>query len=350
MKRSAECPDEGARPGSDVLGVALLYNIGRTQFGSGEDRRASDRQEVASVALVDTSRWNEPSLGIRAEKLLHVARPPDARRKQLDGAGSGVDCGSDLGRGERAEEDRGALAIGDLHELWATRRRDDERCAGLDRGGCLISGHDRSGADDRVTLGGRADGVEDVGDRERELDAPHAACNKGFRQSERIGDVRRSHDGHDPIGPHRFHDIRHRRRIAIGEGSVLRTTIFTAEGGRVEASVAERPAWRPFEEFDGKPLRDVKLFEIAEVPGAELQMVEIAAGGHFAMHTSPDVAFCQVIRGRGKLVLPEGRELDYSGPELYIFHPGSYHEWRDIDEGTVLSVCLVKQPRGDAGS
>jgi quercetin dioxygenase-like cupin family protein len=131
---------------------------------------------------------------------------------------------------------------------------------------------------------------------------------------------------------------------------VLRTTTFTAEGDRVEAFVADQPGWRPFEEFAGKPLRSVKLFEIAEMPGAEFQMVEIASGGHFAMHTSPDVAFCQVIRGRGKLVLPEDRELDYSGPELYIFHPGSFHEWRDIEEDTLLSVCLVKHSASDAGA
>ncbi len=130
----------------------------------------------------------------------------------------------------------------------------------------------------------------------------------------------------------------------------MRTTTFTAEGGGVGTSVAEHPNWRPFEEFDGKPLRGVKLFEIAEVPGAEFQMVAISSGGHFAMHTSPDVAFCQVIRGRGKLALPEHRVLDYSGPELYVFHPGSYHEWRDIEEDTLLSVCLVKQPGGDVGA
>jgi hypothetical protein len=33
----------------------------------------------------------------------------------------------------------------------------------------------------------------------------------------------------------------------------------------------------------------------------EIQPVGIAAGGHFAMHTSPNVAFCQVVRGAGKL-------------------------------------------------
>jgi quercetin dioxygenase-like cupin family protein len=113
----------------------------------------------------------------------------------------------------------------------------------------------------------------------------------------------------------------------------------------VSVFVASAPDWRPFEEFDGKPLRGVRLFEIAELPGAEFQMVEISAGGHFAMHTSPDVAFCQVVRGRGKLVLPDESELDYLGPELYVFHPGSYHEWRDVKEATLLSVCLVKQTR-----
>ena len=122
----------------------------------------------------------------------------------------------------------------------------------------------------------------------------------------------------------------------------MKTTTFTADRERVECSVDEQPDWHAFEEFDGKPLQGVKLFEIGKVSGAELQMVEIAAGGHFAMHTSPDVAFCQVIRGRGKLGLPGGRALHYSGPELYVFHPGSYHEWRDVEETTLLSVCLVK--------
>jgi quercetin dioxygenase-like cupin family protein len=123
----------------------------------------------------------------------------------------------------------------------------------------------------------------------------------------------------------------------------LRTTSFAASADGVVAAVTDRPAWQQFEVFDGKPLQGVRLFEIDEVLGAQFQMVEIAAGGHFAMHTSPDVAFCQIVRGRGRLGMPDDREVEYRGPELYIFHPGSLHDWHDIEEDTLLSVCLIRQ-------
>lgn len=123
----------------------------------------------------------------------------------------------------------------------------------------------------------------------------------------------------------------------------MRTTRFGAGADGVVSAVTDRPMWQPFEVYNGKPLQGVRLFEIDEVPGAEFQMVEIAAGGHFAMHTSPDVAFCQIVRGRGKLGMPDDRETQYRGPELYIFHPGSLHDWHDVEEDTLLSVCLIRQ-------
>ena len=123
----------------------------------------------------------------------------------------------------------------------------------------------------------------------------------------------------------------------------MRTTIFDLEDGSVEARVEESPRLEPFPEFDDKPLKGVRVRDLIEPPGALIQLVEIAAGGQFAMHSSPDVAFCQVIRGRGKLGLPDGRELDYEGPELYVFLPGTLHDWHAIAEDTLLSVCLVRQ-------
>lgn len=123
----------------------------------------------------------------------------------------------------------------------------------------------------------------------------------------------------------------------------MRVTTFTVSGVDVHASAEQRPGWKLFEEYDGQSLKDVRLVEISQVPGAEFQLVEIKAGGNFVMHTSPDVAFCQIIRGRGKLGLPGDKEVEYRGPELYIFYPGSYHDWHDIEEDTLLSVCLVKQ-------
>jgi quercetin dioxygenase-like cupin family protein len=124
----------------------------------------------------------------------------------------------------------------------------------------------------------------------------------------------------------------------------MRVTIFDAEDGGVTSDVAAEPAWQPFDEFDGKPLRGVRLVEVRSLANGDVQLVHIAAGGHFAMHTSPDAAFCQVVRGRGTLGLPDGVEIAYEGPELYVFLPGSLHDWHDVEEDTLLAVCLVREP------
>ena len=42
----------------------------------------------------------------------------------------------------------------------------------------------------------------------------------------------------------------------------------------------------------------------------------------------------------GWWVLAGGR--DYEAPELYVFHPGALHDWHDVEEDTLLSVCLVR--------
>jgi quercetin dioxygenase-like cupin family protein len=122
----------------------------------------------------------------------------------------------------------------------------------------------------------------------------------------------------------------------------MRTTVFRLEDG-VVINVEDTPEWKPFEEYDGKVLDQVSLVDVLEVPGGEIQLVEIRAGGAFAMHSSPDVAFCQVVRGRGRLGLPDGTELAYEGPELYVFLPDTEHDWHGITKDTLLSVCLVKQ-------
>jgi quercetin dioxygenase-like cupin family protein len=112
--------------------------------------------------------------------------------------------------------------------------------------------------------------------------------------------------------------------------------------------VREEPSWQPFEEYDGKTLERVRFQDLLEPPGALIQLVEIAAGGSFAMHASPDVAFCQIVRGRGKLGLPNGRELDYRGPELYIFRPDTLHDRHDVERTrssrSASSVSRAERP------
>jgi hypothetical protein len=92
----------------------------------------------------------------------------------------------------------------------------------------------------------------------------------------------------------------------------MRTTIFELRSGQLATQVQDEPR-QPFDEYDGKPLERVHVQDLVEPPGALIQLVEIGAGGSFAMHSSPDVAFCQIVRGRGKLGLPDGRDLVYRG-------------------------------------
>jgi hypothetical protein len=73
----------------------------------------------------------------------------------------------------------------------------------------------------------------------------------------------------------------------------MRTTVFDLRSGGVVTDVREEPNWRPFEEYDGKPLERVRVQDLLEPTGALVQLVEIAKGGSFAMHSSPDVAFCR---------------------------------------------------------
>ena len=123
----------------------------------------------------------------------------------------------------------------------------------------------------------------------------------------------------------------------------MRTTVFELRSGIVVTGVRDQPEWQPFEEYDGRPLERVRVQDLVELPHALIQLVEIAAGGSFAMHSSPDVAFCQIVCGRGKLGLPGGRELGYEAPELYVFLPDTLHDWHAVEEDTLLSVCLVRQ-------
>ena len=123
----------------------------------------------------------------------------------------------------------------------------------------------------------------------------------------------------------------------------MKVTIYGVQGSKVTKEVIPEPDWKKFSSYDGKALELVDLVELRSVANAELQMVRIRRDGHFVMHSSPDVAFCQIVAGRGSLILPRSEIVEYTAPELYVFMPGSLHEWRDIQEDTLLSVCLVRQ-------
>ena len=81
-----------------------------------------------------------------------------------------------------------------------------------------------------------------------------------------------------------------------------------------------------------------------ESANGTMLLIRMRAPGGYPMHAGGDFAFCQVVEGRGKVGLPDGRTVSFNGPELYIFEPGTTHDWHDITEDTLLAICLVKAP------
>jgi quercetin dioxygenase-like cupin family protein len=130
----------------------------------------------------------------------------------------------------------------------------------------------------------------------------------------------------------------------------MKTTVFELHDGAVQLRRVERQEWTPRAEYEGKALERVRDVDVLALGQASMQLVEIAAGGSFAMHSSPDVAFCQIVRGRGTLGLPGGRELGYEAPELYVFLPDTAHDWHGVEEDTLLSVCIVRVARAPSGA
>ncbi len=119
----------------------------------------------------------------------------------------------------------------------------------------------------------------------------------------------------------------------------MKSTIVKSTPGGAKAEPTTK-SWEPFQTFDDKPLTAVELIELATYGPGQMQLVSIARGGNFVMHTSPEYAFCMVVRGKGILGLP-GNDIAYEGPELFIFEPGALHDWHDIEQDTLLAVCLV---------
>ena len=116
----------------------------------------------------------------------------------------------------------------------------------------------------------------------------------------------------------------------------MRTTVFKLVDGQVEPEVCEVPPWADADEFGQVAA------EMHHSPNGTTVLYRIPAGCTVPIHAGPNYALCQIISGRGKLVLPSGQELDYQGPELFTFEPGALHGWRDVVEDTLLTVCEVK--------
>jgi quercetin dioxygenase-like cupin family protein len=116
----------------------------------------------------------------------------------------------------------------------------------------------------------------------------------------------------------------------------VRTTIFTLTDGKVEFQMSSVPPWAEPDEFGQVAA------ELHRSPNGASTLYRIPAGCSVPIHSGPGYALCQIMAGRGKLLIPSGEEIDYHGPELFIFEPGALHGWRHVTEDTLLTVCEVR--------
>jgi len=117
-------------------------------------------------------------------------------------------------------------------------------------------------------------------------------------------------------------------------------TITLSPEGEPMPVMNVEPEFAPVPEWEGRPMTGVGIHQIDTRGEIELQLVRIAAGGNFVMHASPKLAFCHVVRGAGTMGLPGGA-VAYRGPETFVFHPGTLHDWHDVTEDTLLAVAIV---------
>lgn len=113
------------------------------------------------------------------------------------------------------------------------------------------------------------------------------------------------------------------------------------DGTDVTLDVVNDLHFTPLHEVNGQRVEGVSVANIPFMPHAQAHFVRIEAGGSFVLHTGPESGFVQVVRGRGKLVLPEGTRVPYVAPELFLFEPQTLHGWGDIEEDTLMASCLI---------
>jgi quercetin dioxygenase-like cupin family protein len=117
-------------------------------------------------------------------------------------------------------------------------------------------------------------------------------------------------------------------------------TLIEERDGNVVARKLE-PEWQKLETWQGVPFRGISFSALLEAGPGQVVLNHFEEGAEAPEHSADQFAFIQVVRGRGKVGLPDGSEVAFDGPHLFLFQPGTRHTWHDVEEETLLSICLV---------
>ena len=173
--------------------------------GGGVDEVGADAEgvrtcteEVGGIGERDAAGRHEVDVGEWAFERGQVGGTAEgARRKDLDGIGTGLPCGEDFGGGEGAGKDGGGVSVAGLDCFEIESVADDELGAFEDAGARCVGIENGAGAEEDVgaIAGEAANDFKGVGDGHRHFEDFHAAVRDGCGESEGDIDGVRAEDG-----------------------------------------------------------------------------------------------------------------------------------------------------------
>ena len=99
-----------------------------------------------------------------------------------------------------------------------------------------------------------------------------------------------------------------------------------------------------------EPSRGASLAMLGGAGGVAVLLVELAAGGVVAEHTTPDVSVCHVVEGGGTVFFPGGNEIAFERGDTIEFAGDVPHGWRGGSERTLLAVTTYPEDSGKAAA
>jgi quercetin dioxygenase-like cupin family protein len=119
----------------------------------------------------------------------------------------------------------------------------------------------------------------------------------------------------------------------------VQITELVARGGAVEVD-----SWEPEPqalEFEGRSMEEIQYWNQGSAAKALVEVVEMAPGAELPLHGGEHLAICNVHTGGGTVSLPDGEEIAFTAPHLFVFGKDTRHGWCKFTEPTLMTVCLV---------
>jgi hypothetical protein len=93
--------------------------------------------------------------------------------------------------------------------------------------------------------------------------------------------------------------------------------------------------------YEGRTLPEILYWNQATASKVLAEVVEFEPGAELPLHGGEFLGICNVHSGGGVVGLPDGSEVTFSAPHLFVFGKDTIHSWCKFTEPTLMTVCLV---------